>query len=538
MTNDFINSQVTECYENAPCGLMITDLNGEILHANATFCKLLGYKLEELIGQFRVQDLFSMGSKLFHQTHWAPLLHMQGFVSEIQLELVSSAKQKIPVLLNATRKSRDDKLYQELAFFVSYDRSKYERELLKAKQSAESSLEELRAAQIKLKNTETELLDLNKQLSLEDLRKNEFLATLAHELRNPLAPMRNVLETLKLRKLNDPQIEWSRQILDRQVVHLTHLVSDLMEVSRITQGRIELKKTHFDISDAINNSIEAVLPAVLTANHKLDVHLPEHPVIVDADPTRIVQMISNLLNNAVKYTPPGGAIFVHADVKDGNVLISIKDNGIGLAKHQLTSIFKMFSQVETAIDRSQGGLGIGLALVKGLADLHGGTIVAESEGLSLGSKFVLALPMSLNTAITSKTQHVDHSAASDFVAGRKVLVIDDNPDITESLLMALELLGYEAKSANDGFKGIELASSFLPEIILLDIGLPNLNGYEVARLIRKESWSKEMTLIAVTGWGHPEDQENAIKAGFDLHLTKPIDFEELDNYLKNVIMST
>jgi PAS domain S-box-containing protein len=538
MTKDFFNSQLTDYYEQAPCGLMVTDANGEILHANTTFCMLLGYQLEDLTGHLRIQDLLSIGSKLFHQTHWAPLLHMQGFVTEIQLELVSKSKQKIPVLLNATRKKREETIYQELAFFVSNDRSKYERELLKAKQSAESSLEELRSAEMKLKNTETELLALNKQLSLEDLRKNEFLATLAHELRNPLAPMRNVLETLKLRKLDDPQIEWSRKILDRQVVHLTHLVNDLMEVSRITQGRIELRKTNFDISDAINNSIEAALPAVATASHILDVHLPAHPIIVDADPTRIVQIISNLLNNAIKYTPAGGEIFVHVAEKDGNVLISIKDNGIGLAKHQLTSIFQMFSQVETAIDRSQGGLGIGLALVKGLVDLHAGTIIAESEGLNLGSEFVLSLPVSLNTVIARKIQNIDNSADLGFIAGRKVLVIDDNSDITDSLLMALDMLGYEAKSANDGFKGIELASSFLPEIILLDIGLPGLNGYEVARLIRKESWGKQMILIAVTGWGHPEDQANAIKAGFDLHLTKPIDFEELDNYLKNVTRST
>lgn len=513
---------------------MITNSNGEILHANATLCKLLGYQLEELLRHFKVQDLFSMGSKLFHQTHWAPLLHMQGFVSEIQLELVSSSKQKIPVLLNATLKMRDEQIFQELAFFVSYDRSKYERELLKAKQSAESSLEELRATEARLKNKEKELLALNKQLSLEDRRKNEFLATLAHELRNPLAPMKNIVEALKLRKLDDPQVEGSRQILDRQVSHLTHLVNDLMEVSRITQGRIELKKSIFDITDAINNSIEAVLPAAVTANHKLEVRLPERSVIVDADPTRIVQLISNLLNNAIKYTPTGGNISLFAEEIDGNVLISIKDNGIGLAQHQLTSIFQMFSQVETAIDRSQGGLGIGLALVKGLVDLHGGSIVAKSEGLNLGSEFLLSLPVSINKVITGKTKNIDRSEALDFTGGRKVLVIDDKSDITDSLLMALDLLGYEAKSANNGLKGIELASSFLPEVILLDIGLPNLNGYEVAKLIRKEPWGKEITLIAVTGWGHPEDQANAIEAGFDLHLTKPIDFEQLDYHLNNV----
>jgi signal transduction histidine kinase/ActR/RegA family two-component response regulator len=532
MTADAFNSRATQYYDHAPCGLMITDSSGNILRVNATFCELLAYQAEDLIGKCRVQDLFSIGSKLFHQTHWGPLLHMQGFVSEIQLELLTSSRQKIPVLLNATRKHSEDQIIQELAFFVSHDRSKYERELLKAKQAAESSLEELRATELRLRSTEAELLALNKQLSIEDRRKNEFLATLAHELRNPLAPMRNVLEAMKLRKPDDAQIEWSRQILDRQVGHLTHLVNDLMEVSRITQSRIELKKTVFNVSDAIRNSVEAVLPAVVAAKHKLEVRLPDYPLNVEADTTRIVQMIYNLLNNAIKYTPAGGVISVHGDQQDGNVLISVKDNGIGLEQHQLTAIFQMFSQIETALDRSQGGLGIGLALVKGLAELHGGTITARSEGLNQGSEFLLCLPLSLKQEI--KPQIADTANTANFSAGRKVLVIDDNADITDSLLLALELLGYEARAANDGLKGLALAATFLPEIILLDIGLPNLNGYEIAALIRDESWGKNITLIAVTGWGHAEDKANAIKAGFDLHLTKPIDFEVLDSYLLKV----
>jgi signal transduction histidine kinase/CheY-like chemotaxis protein len=532
MTSDSFNFRLAQYYDHAPCGLMVTDITGRILHVNTTFCELLGYQTEDLIGKSRVQDLFSIGSKLFHQTHWGPLLHMQGFVSEIQLELLSISRQKIPVLLNATRKDSEGQVFQELAFFVSYDRSKYERELLKAKQSAESSLEELRATEVRLRSTEAELMALNKQLSLEDRRKNEFLATLAHELRNPLAPIRNVLEVLRLRKLDDPQIEWSREILDRQVGHLTHLVNDLMEVSRITQGRIELKKSIFDISDIVKNAIEAVLPALDAAGHKLEILLPAHPLIVDADPTRVVQMILNLLNNAIKYTPAGGNISLQIDERHDIVFICIKDDGIGLEEHQLTSIFQMFSQIETAIDRSQGGLGIGLALVKGLAELHGGTITAKSEGLNLGSEFLLCLPLSLNKEI--KPHSTDPAFTASFSAGRKVLVIDDNADITDSLLVALELLGYEAKAANDGLKGIELAATFLPEIILLDIGLPNLNGYEIATLIRNQAWGKNITLIAVTGWGHSEDKANAMKAGFDLHLTKPIDFEALDKYLVNV----
>jgi PAS domain S-box-containing protein len=525
------NSQAAEHYDQAPCGLMITDSDGAIIHLNSTLCELLGYKSEELIGKFRVQDLFSIGSKLFHQTHWGPLLHMQGHVSEIQLELISVTKQKIPVLLNATRKNKDGAVFQELAFFISLDRNKYERELLKAKQLAESSLDELRATEIRLKKTETQLTVLNEQLNLADRRKNEFLATLAHELRNPLAPMRNVLEVLKLRKLDDPQIEWSREILDRQVSHLTHLVNDLMEVSRITQGRIELKRSVLDISDVIQHSVESVISAADLAGHKFEVRLPNRSLLVDADPTRILQMILNLLHNAIKYTPAGGRISIEAEESGGSVLIHIKDDGIGLEKHQLSSIFQMFSQVETAIDRSQGGLGIGLALVKGLADLHGGTVTAKSEGLNQGSEFIISLPLTLHKEISVKHHVTDSSSSVSFAAGRKLLVIDDNIDITDSTLMALELMGYKAKSANDGLSGIELASSFLPEIILLDIGLPNLNGYEVAKLIRKEAWGKRMILIAVTGWGHPEDKANALNAGFDLHLTKPIDFDELENYL-------
>lgn len=524
MSSQFSHEFSRELYEEAPCGLMVTDSNGTILNINNTLCTWLGYAAGDLVNTRKLQDLLSVGSKLYHQTHWAPLLQMQGSISEIQLEMLSATKQKIPILLNAIRRQRGDAICNELAFFRTFDRYTYEQELLLAKQSAEASLAERLEAERLVKNTESQLTALNEQLYSADKRKDEFLATLAHELRNPLAPMRNVLEIFRLRKLEDPKLEWGRKILDRQLNFLTHLVDDLMEVSRITQGRLDLKKTDMNAADAVKDAFEACQPSAIASQHQLTLRLPSVALMVHADHTRLVQMVLNILNNAIKYTPNGGSITVEVNKVESTVEISVKDTGIGIENNKLSSVFQMFSQVETALDRSQGGLGIGLALVKGLTQLHQGTVTARSEGLGKGSEFVIGLPLSVNQYVLEAQPMADSEMPN---TGRRVLIIDDNIDITESLLTAFELFGHQALAANDGLTGIALASTFLPDIILLDIGLPGINGYEIAKRIRNAPWGKKVTLIAATGWGQAQDKQLAKDAGFDHHLTKPIDFGEL-----------
>lgn len=510
-------------FENAACGLVLTEPNGTIRATNITFCRWLGYSKEELLGRFRLQQMFTMGGKVFHHTHWAPLLQMQGSVAEVQMDMVHREGHTVPMLINAVRCKHDDREYNELAFFIATDRRKYERELLLARQTAESSLEELRAVQLQLS-------ELNEQLSLADRRKDEFLATLAHELRNPMAPIRNVLEILKLKDLRDPQLQWGIGALERQIQQMTHLVDDLMEISRITQGRVELRKQALDLLEIVQNSVEVVRPAIDEAGHRLSIELPEESIIIDADATRVTQIITNLLTNAAKYTPAGGQVSVQVERQEHEVVLAVRDTGIGIPPQELNNVFQMFSQLTPALERSKGGLGIGLALVRGLVELHGGSISAESAGRGQGSKFVVRLPLSQHNAAQQDSAQPPLNTAR---KSRNILIVDDNVDAAESLALTLSMLGDYTHTAHSGLDGLAKAEAFLPEVILLDIGLPDLNGYQVARRLRETSWGKDIFLIAVTGWGQEKDKHLAQQAGFDKHMTKPVDFRELDALLSN-----
>ena len=448
-------------FENAACGLLLTDINGTIRATNITFCRWLGYRKEELIDRFRLQQMFTMGGKVFHHTHWAPLLQMQGSVAEVQMDMVHREGHTIPMLINAVRRKHDNHEYNELAFFIATDRRKYERELLLARQSAESSLEELHAAQLQLRQ-------LNEQLSLADRRKDEFLATLAHELRNPMAPIRNVLEILKLKDLRDPQLQWGIGALERQTQQMTHLVDDLMEISRITQGRVELRKQALDFLEIVQNAVEVVRPAIAEADHQLSIELPEETIIVDADATRVTQVITNLLTNAAKYTPAGGKVSVQVKRQGQEVMLAVRDTGIGIPPQELNNVFQMFSQLTPALERSKGGLGIGLALVRGLVELHGGSIKAESAGLGQGSTFVVRLPL-------SEHHDAQQDSTPPFPTARKsrrILIVDDNVDAAESLALTLSMLGDTINTAHSGLDGLAKAEASLPEVMLLDIGLP------------------------------------------------------------------
>ncbi|RZI83531.1 MAG: response regulator [Rubrivivax sp.] len=512
-----------ELFEHAAAGLLVTTADGTIHRANATFCRWLGHSAEELVGRRRVQDLFTMGGRVFHQTHWAPLLQMQGSVAEVKLDMVHRDGHHVPLLLSAIRHQQGERVCHHLAVMVVNDRHKYEAELVRARKGAEAALTARQDA-------EAALRQVNEQLSRADRRKDEFLATLAHELRNPLAPMRNVVALLKLKNLADPHLQWSRDVLERQVQQLTHLVDDLLEVSRITQGKLELRRQPVDLASAMEAAVEAAEPAVLAASHRLSIQWPDPPITLNADPTRLTQILQNLLNNAAKYTPPGGQLWLSAQRDGDHVVLSVRDTGIGIPQEHLSNIFEMFSQLAPALERSQGGLGIGLALVQGLVELHGGTITARSAGAGQGSEFVVRLPASSANA-SSLGDPAPATAPAAEQRGQSILVVDDNDDAAQSLEILLGLRGHAVAVARDGHQALYLAALLIPQVVLLDIGLPQLNGYEVARLIRQQAWGQNMLLVALTGWGQAQDKQAAKDAGFDRHLTKPVDMATLETIL-------
>src|SRR6201996_293572 len=682
-------------FEHAACGLLVTDANGRILRVNATFCGWLGSEHAAGARTKQIQDLLTAGGKVFYQTHWSPLLQMQGSVAEVKLNMMHRDGHMVPMLLNAVLRRHGDGRYLEVAVLIVADRHKYEQELLLARRNAEASVAAHKLAQKELQESrdvlslamrgarmgawshepnsgkfwwsrelealagyaegrfsstpggffelihpgdlvalneavdhaveagddyvaefrflhasgdwcwmegrgratydrhgeplmiyglgiditerkeaqtvllrqaaifehlsdaivitdlrgnitdfnvggermlgyrmreilgkpvalflppeealsirrealaalaaegtwrgelpfvrrdgsrgvcetvvkplanargdiygagsinrditerrraEQQLTRLNLELSKADRRKDEFLATLAHELRNPLAPMRNVLEILRLKEFADPQLNWSRDVFDRQLQHMTHLVDDLLEVSRITQGKLELRKQQLELARAMQAAMEAARPSVQASAHHLSVTLPREPLYLDADPTRLSQMILNLLNNAAKYTPAGGNISLAAEREGDEAVIVVRDSGIGIPGEHLDSVFEMFSQLAPALERSQGGLGIGLALVRGLAELHGGTVAAFSDGPGKGSEFVIRLPLTKSASLPSDSAPTETPHA----AGLRVVIVDDNADAADSLAMVLELEGHEVRTAGDGIAGLGL----------------------------------------------------------------------------------
>jgi PAS domain S-box-containing protein len=360
-----------------------------------------------------------------------------------------------------------------------------------------------------------------------DQRKDVFLATLAHELRNPLAPIRNAAQMLSSPMLGVEQLKWAQSVIQRQVRHMAWLLDDLLDVARITQGKLDLKKQRIELNTVVDSAVEASRPLLDRKSHRLTVTLPSDPVALEADPLRLSQVLSNLLTNAAKYTDAGGDIALCARVEGLGLTLVVKDNGIGIPAESLGGIFAMFSQLEGAAERSEGGLGIGLALVHGLIELHGGSVEAKSEGLGRGSEFIVKLP----TVVSGSAATPASGPAAPAPYFRRVLIADDNQDAADSLAMILEMGGHDVRAVHDGRAALSAAQSFRPDIVLLDIGMPQLNGYEVARALRRESWGTGITLIALTGWGQESDRQKAIDAGFDRHLTKPIDPEALESLL-------
>jgi signal transduction histidine kinase len=379
--------------------------------------------------------------------------------------------------------------------------------------------------------------EMRTALTESDRRKDEFLATLAHELRNPLAPVRNAIHILRARMPPTPELQWARDVIDRQVTQMTRLIDDLMDVARISRGTFELRREHVALESLIRDAVETSRPGIDASGHDLVVHLPPEPIHLEADVIRLAQVFSNLLNNAAKYTGPGGRIAIIAERHGDTVSVAVEDSGIGIPSDMLAQVFEPFTQLDHSLERSRGGLGIGLALAKRLVEMHRGGIEAQSAGPGQGSRFIVRLPISVRQGVTS--QEETQGRGPEAPRGRnRVLVADDNYDSATSLSILLNDAGYDVRTAGDGVQALETAVQFRPDIVLLDIGMPKLNGYEVARHVRRQPWGRDVLLVAVTGWGGADHRQQTTQAGFDHHLTKPVDPAALTRLLPSLLART
>jgi PAS domain S-box-containing protein len=383
------------------------------------------------------------------------------------------------------------------------------------------------------KRVEADLRRAVEELADADRRKNEFLAMLAHELRNPLAPISNAVRALSLGGRDETAVESASEMLERQVGQIVRLVDDLLDVSRISRGKISLRRERTDLSRIISQAVEATRALYTSLNHELTLQLPPEPVFLDADPTRLAQVVGNLLNNACKFTDTGGRISLAVEREGAQVAIRVSDNGLGIAAEDLPRIFDMFTQIDSSLERSAGGLGIGLTLVKTLVEMHGGTVEAHSDGLGRGSEFVVRLPVLLDVRepLSPEAPEVLEPATA---VRRRVLIVDDNKDAAEWLATVLNLSGHETHVAHDGVEAVKAAERILPDAVLLDIGLPRVDGYEVCRRIRQEPWGRSLVIVALTGWGQEEDRQKSRDAGFNTHLVKPVSDEVIASLLASL----
>jgi two-component system CheB/CheR fusion protein len=377
----------------------------------------------------------------------------------------------------------------------------------------------------------TEIYESREVLKETDRRKNEFLATLAHELRNPLAPARNSLQIMRMAR-HDPEImERALGTLERQIAHMVRLIDDLVDVSRISRGMVELRRERVDLAAVLNNAVEASRPLLDQYGHTFTLKLPGEPLFMDGDPVRLSQIFSNLLHNAAKYTAKGGRIHLSATRRAGDVIVRVEDNGVGIPPTMLPRIFDMFAQVDRSLDRYSGGLGIGLSVVKRLVEMHGGSVEAHSDGPGRGTEFLVQLPISMISGGSRRQPPGPTPEAAEPVK-RRILIAEDNEDTASSLATILRIMGNDVRTVSDGLEAVARGRSFQPDVVLLDIGMPRLNGYEACRLIRAEPWGNAAVIIALTGWGQEEDRRLATEVGFDHYLVKPVETAALAKLLK------
>ena len=380
--------------------------------------------------------------------------------------------------------------------------------------------------------------DVTAQLSAEsalreaDRRKDEFLATLAHELRNPLSPIRNAVQVMRLKSIADPDAAWARDIIHRQVAHLGRLVDDLLDVSRISTGRLDLDRRTTDVAPILQAAVESARPLLAERRHRLEVWLPDEPLPVDADDMRLAQVFTNLLNNSAKYTEPGGNVRLSAERRGDDVHVVVRDDGVGIAPDVLPHVFEMFRQADRPLERRAGGLGIGLTLVRQLVELHGGSVTAHSDGLGRGTEVRVRLPL----ASAGSVPDAEIAEPRDVAGARvRILVADDNRDNVETLALMLELQGHEVATAHDGIEALAAAERVRPQVAFLDLGMPEMNGYEVCRALRALPFGGDVCVVALTGWGQEDDRRRTREAGFDHHLVKPVDFTEIERLLGDCV---
>jgi signal transduction histidine kinase len=405
-----------------------------------------------------------------------------------------------------------------------------ERELSQVLQRANRQLEEMGQERAKLIE---ELQHQAAELRDSDRRKDEFLAVLAHELRNPLAPIRYAVEVMSRASADAAANAWSREVIERQVLHLTELVDDLLDISRITRGTINLNIERLEVSTIVGRAVEAIEPALVEHQQQLSVDCPPEPMFVEGDVTRLVQVLGNLLSNAVKYSKPGGRI--EFDVRRGErgVEFVVRDFGVGIPAESLPRLFTLFSRLPGGHPEAQAGLGVGLALVRRLVEMHGGSVSAHSDGANQGSEFVVRLPACAGAAAgppgTARAPEQQRDS------GGRILVADDNPDALDGLSLLLQASGYEVLKACDGLQALQIAADSHPHLALLDLGMPQMDGYEVARRIRAEPWGGEVALVALSGWGQSEDLRRTHESGFDFHLVKPVSFEAVSDVIARFV---
>ena len=366
------------------------------------------------------------------------------------------------------------------------------------------------------------------ELTEASRHKDEFLATLAHELRNPLAPIRNAVQSLGTAGLPEAGVRTARDVIARQVTVMVRLVDDLLDVSRISRNKLDIRKQRVELATVVESAVESCRPLIEQSGHELTVSVPPQPLHLDADLVRLAQVFINLLNNAAKYTKRGGHIRLTAGREGSDAVVSVRDDGVGIPADMLGRIFDLFTQVNRSLEQSQGGLGIGLTLVRRLVDMHDGSIEARSDGPDRGSEFVVRLPLIPPPLETPPT---GDGLTAKALSGCRILVVDDNVDSADSLGDLLMVMGNDVRTAHDGLEAVEAAAAFRPELVLLDIGLPKLNGYDVARRIRQQAWGRDVTLVALTGWGQDEDRHRSQEAGFNLHIVKPVEIKVLERLL-------
>ncbi|MGH8169103.1 MAG: hybrid sensor histidine kinase/response regulator, partial [Steroidobacteraceae bacterium] len=471
--------------DGVPAMIWVTDQRAKVEFVNREYCDFLGITLEEAQQQGWHGSLHPVDMKDYLAQFQAALAGQSGFSARIRVRHAAGAWRWM-------ESSAVPRFSEEGAFL----------------------------GHVGLSCDVTAVVEAEQGLRDADRRKDEFLAMLSHELRNPLAPIRNAADILASPAVSPGQLQWAIGLIRRQTAQMTALLDDLLDLARIAQGRLALRLKVVSFKAVLDSAIEAARPSIERKDHLLTVSVPPGEPIVRADPARLSQVISNILVNAAKYTDPGGRIALTARAGEGEVCVSIKDNGIGIPPDALDHIFTLFSQLDASSARIDGGIGIGLALVKGIVELHGGTVEARSDGPGRGSEFIVRLPLA---ACEAGASHHPANAQDVIPTSRRVIVADDNPDAAESLAMLLQLEGHDVRVAHDGLSALSLARAFRPQVAILDIGMPQLDGYSLARELRKESRGADVLIIALTGRGQEKDKRQAASAGFDVHLTKPVD---------------